>query len=442
MIAALSDGMGGAKGGRVAAELAVRGFIDASIGQPATLGVARIGARAVDAINRWVHTLGRTDPELNGMACTLSALVLCGRRAHVLHVGDSRVYRLRDEKLTLLTRDHTLGAPGTSHALTRARRGAGHPARRPCADSARVHDRYLLCSDGVHGALSQQHILAALCKRAAPRETALQLVGEAAATPDADNATAIVVDILGLPATQYADLEMASADRPLRSPPTVGEVVDDYALAEMLGDGPYTRVFRATDHLEKRSVILKFPKSRPGLDAILRTALLRETWIASHVRSPFVTEAIEPPAERRSCVYGVLPYYVGETLEHRLLRRPPVTLAAGLDLAIKLTKAVAALHRAGVVHRDIKPDNVILQPDGGLKLIDLGVARLPQLEDTELAEFARYPELHGAGIVRRLARRRGHRPVRARRHGLPGVLRRRVSVRRDTRLFRSRASRA
>src|SRR6185436_17851658 len=81
----------------------------------------------------------------------------------------------------------------------------------------------------------------------------------------------------------------------------------------------------------------------------------------------------------------VLPNYVGETLEQRLLRRPPVTLTAGLDIALKLAKAVAALHRAGVVHRDIKPENVILQADGGLKLIDLGVARLPQLEDEEQA---------------------------------------------------------
>jgi serine/threonine protein phosphatase PrpC len=385
VIAALSDGMGGAKGGRVAAELAVRTFIEASLGQPATLGIARIGARAVDAVNRWIHAVGSTDTELNGMACTLSALVLCGRRAHVLHVGDSRVYRLRDDKLTLLTRDHTLGAPGTTHALTRAVGAQDILRADHSADAAQVHDRYLLCSDGVHGALSQQRILAALCKRAAPRETAFQLVTEAAATADSDNATAIVVDVLGLPATQYADLELAFGNRPLRTTPVAGETVDDFALTEMLGDGPYTRVFRATDKVDGRTVILKFPKSRPGLDDVLRTALLRETWIASHVRSPFVTEAIEPPAERRSCVYGVMPCYEGETLEQRLLRKPAINLTTGLDIALKLAKAVAALHRAGIVHRDVKPENVILQPGGGLKLIDLGVARLPQLEDTELA---------------------------------------------------------
>ena len=184
VIAALSDGMGGAKGGRTAAEVTVRGFIDACLGQAATLGMARIGARAVDSVNRWVHTLGRTDGALNGMACTLSALVLTGRRAHVVHVGDSRAYRLRDDKLTLLTRDHTLGAPGTSHALTRAVGAQDILRADHAADASRVHDRYLLCSDGVHGALSQQQIYAALCKRAAPQETARQLVDDAAGVPD------------------------------------------------------------------------------------------------------------------------------------------------------------------------------------------------------------------------------------------------------------------
>ena len=183
-----------------------------------------IGARAVDSVNRWVHTLGRTDGALNGMACTLSALVLTGRRAHVVHVGDSRAYRLRDDKLTQLTRDHTLGAPGTSHALTRAVGAQDILRADHVADAARVHDRYLLCSDGVHGALSQQRIYAALCKRAAPQETARQLVDEAAAVPDADNCTAIVIDVLALPATQYADLEHALGDRPLRSPPASGAI--------------------------------------------------------------------------------------------------------------------------------------------------------------------------------------------------------------------------
>ena len=67
-------------------------------------------------------------------------------------------------------------------------------------------------------------------------------------------------------------------------------------------------------------------------------------------------------------------------------RRPQVTLSSGLDIALKLTKAVAALHRAGIIHRDIKPENVMLEKSGGLKLIDLGVARLRQFEEAATLE--------------------------------------------------------
>lgn len=386
VIAALADGMGGAKGGRVAAELAVRGFVDGCLGLPITIGVPQISAHALDSVNRWLNTIGCSDVTLNGMACTLSALVLCGRRVHLLHVGDSRIYRLRDNELTLLTTDHTLGAPGTSNVLTRAVGAEVRVRADHAAESAHLHDRYLICSDGVHGRLSREQILATLAKRMAPQETALRLVEQAVAGPQADNATALVLDVLALPETQFEDLELANADQPLRHAPASGDVIDDYELGAMLADGTHTRVFRATDRRSQRQVVLKFPKPRPGLDAVLRAALLREMWVASHVRSPFVTEALDPQIERRTCLYGVLPCYEGETLERRLLRGPQVSLSSGLEVAIKLTKAVAALHRAGIVHRDVKPENVVLESGGGLKLVDLGVARLRQFEEPQALE--------------------------------------------------------
>jgi serine/threonine protein kinase len=126
---------------------------------------------------------------------------------------------------------------------------------------------------------------------------------------------------------------------------------------------------------------MKFPKPQAmGAEASARGAFLRESWVASRVQSPWVGAVADLPAGRRSVLYLVQPFYEGETLERRLLRRPPVPLDQGLAVAAKLAKATAALHRAGVIHRDIKPENVILEAGGELKLVDLGVARLPHLE--------------------------------------------------------------
>ena len=123
VVAAIADGVGGAKGGRVAAELAVRGFLDGFWDLPETMEVSRAGARVVSALNTWINALGRQDPELKGMACTFTALVLRARVAHLLHIGDTRAYRLRRDRLTSLTKDHAReGGPGQSRVLTRARR--------------------------------------------------------------------------------------------------------------------------------------------------------------------------------------------------------------------------------------------------------------------------------------------------------------------------------
>ena len=180
VVAAIADGVGGAKGGRVAAELAVRGFLDGFWDLPETMEVRRAGARVISALNKWINAMGREDPELKGMACTFTALVLRGRVAHLLHIGDTRAYRLRRDRLTCLTADHAReGGPGQSRVLTRAL-GAEAEARLDyAAQPVALHDRFLLCSDGVHGSLTDESLAALLRERSAPDDTARALVAAA-----------------------------------------------------------------------------------------------------------------------------------------------------------------------------------------------------------------------------------------------------------------------
>jgi serine/threonine protein kinase len=109
--------------------------------------------------------------------------------------------------------------------------------------------------------------------------------------------------------------------------------------------------------------------------------------VGARVHSPWVGRTIELPPGRQTCLYTVMPLYQGELLETRLGRRPSLGLEEGRNIAIKLARAAAALHHAGIIHRDIKADNVILESDGSLKLIDLGVVRVPGLEDFPPADI-------------------------------------------------------
>src|SRR5579871_1465849 len=163
VVAAIADGIGGAKGGRVAAETAVRGFLDGFCDLPETMEVRRAAARVLNSLNAWLYSQGHRDAKLAGMGCTFTALVLRGRAVHVLHVGDSRAYRLRGDRLTCLTTDHVReGSDGRANILSRALGVETEVALDYSSQPLARHDRFMLCSDGVHGVLDPDRIASIL----------------------------------------------------------------------------------------------------------------------------------------------------------------------------------------------------------------------------------------------------------------------------------------
>jgi len=386
VVAAIADGIGGARGGRIAAETAVRGFLDGFCDLPETMEVRRAAATVISSLNGWIYGQGKRDPDLAGMGCTFTALVLRGRIAHVLHVGDSRAYRLGgNRRLTQLTTDHvregTTGG-GRSNILYRAL-GVETEVRLDYATQPMaLHDRFLLCSDGVHAFLSPEVIADILRERSASDDSARALVAAALDAGSTDNCTALVVDVVELP-TAESTTEIGSniMQLPLIPVPIVGEAVDGFLLKVLVSDGRYSRLFGAVDEIEGGEVVLKFPKPQVAAVATYHAAFVREAWVGARVHSPWIGRIIELPPGRQTCLYTVMPLYQGELLANRIARRPSVGLEEGRNIAIKLARGAAALHRAGIIHRDIKPDNVILEAEGSLKLIDLGVVRVPGLED-------------------------------------------------------------
>jgi serine/threonine protein phosphatase PrpC len=389
----IADGVGGGVGGREAAETTSRGFIDAYYSLPATLGVDRAAARALSAMNRWVYAQGRQDTRLQGMATTFTALLLRGRQAHIVHVGDTRLYRLREHRQQRLTEDHTHHHPDLQHVLLRAVGMEASVRADYAMHGLRLHDRFLLCSDGLYGVLNDRRIQTILDERESPQEAAERLVAMALQAGSQDNVTALVLDVVGLPAADQAHLETVVEALPILELPKVGDHIDGFRLQEMISDGRYSRLFRAEDTREQREVILKFPHPRVTTENHYRRAFVREAWVGAQVRSPYVGEIIELPPGRQTRLYSVMPYYQGYTLESRLLRQPPVSLDEGTAIGITLAKAVYALNRLRIIHRDVKPDNVMLEATPSryvaesntagwtLKLLDLGVARLPGIQD-------------------------------------------------------------
>ena len=382
IIAVLADGIGGAKGGRVAAETAVRGFLDGFCDLSEDIPVQRAAASVSASLNNWIYAQSQRDALLQGMGCTFATLILRGHMAHILYVGDSRVYRLRNGSLACITSDH-LRHKDDGATLTRALGVEADLRLDYITQPAARYDRYMLSSDGVHGALAQETIAAILRDRAAPQDAAHALVAAALERGSDDNCTALVLDIVQLPTATAADVSERIVRLPLIAAPEVGQELDRFALQALVSEGRFNRLFAASDLIEGTSVIVKFPKPQAATPEIHRLAFLREQWAGSAVQNPWLARVIELSPGRQSCLYTVMPLYEGELLETRLARRPQLQLEQARDIGVKLARGAAALHRAGIIHRDIKPDNVILESGGGLKLIDLGTARIQAIKETE-----------------------------------------------------------
>lgn len=379
VIAAVADGVSGGKQGRAAAELAVRALIEGFYAVPATLGPARAMQQPLAAYNRWLHAQGRGET-MAMCATTLTALALRGRRAHLVHVGDSRAWRYSGGRLTCLTADHVRPEPDLRHVLIRAL--GLEPELR--LDHATVeladHDRLLLTTDGVHGVLSAAKIAALLERQASAEATADEIVEASLGAGGKDNATALVIDIVRLPPPDHDGILAGLSGLPALPPPAPGASFDGFKIERVLSEGRYAILLAAEDTEDGSQVVLKFPRPNALSTRAVRLAFARELLLAQRVSSPFVLAAHPIRPDRQSALYCVQPLLDGETMAARLERGLP-RLQDALEQAVRLVRAVSALHRLEVVHRDIKPENVMLTKDGGLKLIDLGVARLPRVED-------------------------------------------------------------
>jgi serine/threonine protein phosphatase PrpC len=214
LLFAVADGLGGHACGHLASQMACRelkAFFDDSFSGCLAGQIARRLAELVERIDLRIKEQAVAEPACEDMATTLSALAITENWTVIGHVGDSRIYRLRKDRLEQLTSDHTFVQEMIDEGELTPESAASHPLRNMLTralgtqeplekvDTAIVDaapgDHFLLCSDGLHSMMSSETITAILKSQTDPKKSAEKLLQRALEKGGRDNVTIIVIHL-------------------------------------------------------------------------------------------------------------------------------------------------------------------------------------------------------------------------------------------------------
>lgn len=162
----------------------------------------------------------------------------------------------------------------------------------------------------------------------------------------------------------------------------VGSAIAHFEVREWLGAGGMGVVYRAFDTRLNREVALKLPLPAALIGPSARARFLQEGRAAGALDHANLCTIFEAGEDASGQLYLAMALYSGDTLQTRLKKDVPLPIDAALEIVHQMARGVAAAHEAGIVHRDLKPGNLMLLPDGTVKILDFGLAKVTDLSLT------------------------------------------------------------
>ncbi|MES2183929.1 MAG: bifunctional protein-serine/threonine kinase/phosphatase [Pseudomonadota bacterium] len=393
VVVALADGISSSDVSQVASESAVRSFLRDYYCTSDAWSVSRSAQRVLTATNSWLHAQTqqgqhRFDKD-RGYVCTFTALVLKSTTAHIFHVGDTRVYRCHGPALEQLTEDHRVRVSAEQSYLARAL-GIG-PQLEIDYRSFPVEEGevFLLASDGVHEYTDARFVAATLGSHPHDLDGAAEAIArEAWRRGSPDNLTVQIVRIDGLPTQGVNEIHTQRAALALPPVLEARAEFDGYRIVRDLHRSSRSHIYLAVDGETGRPVVLKTPSIDLQNDPQHLDRFLVEEWVARRIDSAHVLKA-GTPTRKRNYLYVALEFIDGQTLAQWMTDHPRPDLETVRGIAEQIARGLQAFHRMEMLHQDLRPENIMVDATGTVRIIDFGSVRVAGLADSApLAEPA------------------------------------------------------
>ena len=380
---ALADGIGSSPVSQEASAAAVRSFLEDYYATSDAWSVRRSAQRVLGATNAWLHAQtmrshARFDKD-RGYVCTFSALVVKGREVHVLHVGDARIYRLQGAAWEQITEDHRVHLSSVESYLGRALGTGPHIEIDYRCLEAEAGDLYLLATDGAYTHLDAASAHSAVQQFPDDLDAAAQaLVDIAQARGSEDDITVQLLRIDGLPQAQ----PLLGLRQELALPPVLTERMsfEGFRVVRELHVSDRSHVHLAVDEQTGQPLVLKLPSVALRDDTAYLERFVLEEWVAQRLHNPHV---LRPYATQRprTHLYVAMEYIEGQTLARWMMDHPAPDLDSVRSLAAQVAKGLQAFHSKEMLHQDLRPENIMIDTSGTVKIIDFGSVHVAGLAE-------------------------------------------------------------
>jgi serine/threonine protein phosphatase PrpC/ribosomal protein L39E len=377
---ALADGISSSDVSQVASESAVKSFLTDYYCTSESWSVKTSAHRVLAATNSWLNAQTRRSPYLydrdKGYVCTFSAMVIKSTTAHLFHIGDSRIYRLVGNALEQLTEDHRVIVSSEQSYLGRALGINTQIEIDYRTLPVETGDVFILATDGVYEHVSARFVAGAIGGSAGDLDRAAgAIVEEAYQHGSPDNLTVQIVRIDGLPDSQSNDVFSMASELPLPPLLEARTVFDGYRIVRELHASSRSHIYLAVDTTNDALVVVKIPSIDLRDDPAYLKRFLMEEWAARRVNSPHVLKPCIQ-SRKRSHLYVAMEFIDGQTLTQWMIDNPKPDLETVRGIVEQIANGLGAFHRMEMLHQDVRPENIMIDKTGTVKIIDFGSTRV------------------------------------------------------------------
>ncbi|QSZ41618.1 protein kinase [Sulfurimonas aquatica] len=382
---ALADGISSSAVSQVASKTAVTSFLSDYFSTPETWSVNKSAQRVINATNSWLYSQSKQGQyhydKNRGYVCTLSAMVLRSTTAHIFHIGDSRIYRLRDAELELLTDDHRIWVSSEKSYLSRALGIDSHIYLDYKSFQVQENDVYLFMTDGVYEFLEEKFIISSVIDNSDSFEKIADILGKHAyANKSDDNITVQLVRVDSLPDREINEITQELTNKPFAPILSERESFDGYTIVRELSGTSRSHVYLAIDDDTNEQVVIKTPSLEFQDDKAYLERFMMEEWIAIRINNTNVAKSYLA-SRQRNYIYIVTEYIEGQTLTQWMIDNPNPDMESVRLMAEQIARGIQAFHRLEMIHQDLRPENVLIDKNGAVKIIDFGSTRVEGISD-------------------------------------------------------------